>query len=80
MDEIRLDSLGADLSSLGLSFLQEITEKSKQNGVQIGVPWSKNVYRYIIELTPPSDVETILENSISGLTFIDPDNHDSSWN
>ena len=74
MEEIRFDSFGADLSSLGLSFLQEITEKSKQNGVQIGVPWSKDVYRYIFELSPAGDVETILENSVCGLTIIDPDN------
>ncbi len=74
MEEIRFDSLGADLSGLGLSILQDLTERSKQKGVQIGVPWSKDVYRYIFELTPPGEAEIILENSICGLTIIDPEN------
>ena len=74
MEEIRFDSFGAGLNSLGLSILQEITEKSKKNGVQIGVPWSKDVYRYIFELSPVEDIEVILENSGCGLSIIDPDN------
>ena len=53
MEELILDS-GEDLSG-GFSFLHEITERSRNSGVQVGVPWAQNVYEYLFEL--PFDKE-----------------------
>ena len=50
------DSNEIAIDSNSLSYLQDLTEKSMQNGVQIGVPWAKGVYEYLFEDGSVSDL------------------------
>lgn len=59
MEEIFLDSV-EDLGA-GFSFLNEITEKSKSDGVQMGVPWTQSVYEYLFELPFAQDFAMIFD-------------------
>ena len=68
MEEIRSDEAFGDVGvSTGMAILQEIIEKARTEGVQIGVPWSKMVYEYLSEAT-------ILELA-SGGSYVDLDAH-----
>ncbi len=73
MDERNYEPSEIDLGSVGLSYLQELTEKSKEFGVQIGVPWAKDVYEYLFEQGNAVDLQAILETA-SGGHIIDLDN------
>ena len=66
------DSNEIAIDSNSLSYLQDLTERSMQNGVQIGVPWEKGVYEYLFEDGSVSDLQAILE-AISGGDFIEVD-------
>ena len=75
MEEIRSDEAFGDVGvSTGMSILQEIIEKARTEGVQIGVPWSKMVYEYLSEATTSEDLEIILELA-SGGSYVDLDAH-----
>lgn len=59
MEEIKLeDSFGYD--DIGIAIFNAITEKARKEGVQIGVPWTKEVYDYLFEVSPDTDLEEIL--------------------
>lgn len=59
MEEIRLeDAFGYE--DIGVAVLNAITDKARKEGVQIGVPWTKEVYDYLFETSPDSDIEEIL--------------------
>ena len=50
MEEIKLeDSFGYD--DIGIAIFNAITEKARKEGVQIGVPWTKEVYDYLFEVS-----------------------------
>ena len=66
MDERNIDSFEIDLGNIGLSYLQDLTERSIQNGVQIGVPWAKDVYEYLFEQGNAVDLQAILETAAGG--------------
>ncbi len=66
------DSNEIAIDSNGLSYLQDLTEKSIENGVQIGVPWAKGVYEYLFEEGSVSDLQAIL-GVISGGNIVEVD-------
>ncbi len=71
MKEIRLeDSFGYE--DIGIAILEAITDKARKNGVQIGVPWTKEVYDYLFEASPDADLEEIL-GLVSGSSYQDLD-------
>ena len=58
MEEIQLeDAFGYE--DIGVVILNAITDKARKEGVQIGVPWSKEVYDYLFETSQESDLEAI---------------------
>ena len=59
MEEI---SFGDVLNSgdIGMAFLDAITGAARTEGVQIGIPWTKEVYDYLFEVSPEADIEEIL--------------------
>lgn len=61
MEEIIMDSM-EELGGNGMSILQEMTEKSRLDGAQIGVPWAKNVYEYLFELPLQDELDIILND------------------
>ena len=66
------DSNEIAIDSSGLSYLQDLTEKSMQYGVQIGVPWARGVYEYLFEDGSVADLQMILE-AISGGDVVEVD-------
>ena len=59
MEEIKIGLSPSEGS--GLDLLQQMTERSKENGVQIGVPWTKFVYNYLFEQSSQQDLDGIME-------------------
>lgn len=60
MEEIKVDlaSLASQTNSLAL--FNYIIDKSRRDGVQIGVTWNKEVYDYLFESGININVENIL--------------------
>ena len=59
MEEIKLeDAFGYD--DIGIAIFNAITDKARKEGVQIGVPWTREVYDYLFETSPDADLEEIL--------------------
>ena len=71
IEEIKIDDidLGGDYGELDL--FRYIIDKSKNEGPQTGVPWSKDVFNYIFE----SNVAFNLEN-LPDCEFVDIDLQD----
>ncbi len=67
MEEIKLeDAFG--YTDIGLAIIDAITDKARKEGVQLGVPWTKEVYNYLFESAPEADVEEIL-GLVSDITY-----------
>lgn len=49
MEEIFFDPYKVQMSNEELATLQEIMNRSKTDGPQIGIPWNKKVYDYMFE-------------------------------
>ena len=62
MDEISFEDIfGDENKDMAAMILEAITEKSRNDGLQIGVPWSKPVYDYLFESEAASDIEGLME-------------------
>lgn len=59
MEEFRLDE-AYGYGDMGIAVLNAITDKARKEGIQIGVPWTKEVYDYLFEATTEADFEEIL--------------------
>ncbi|MBO8435536.1 MAG: hypothetical protein IAA97_00955 [Spirochaetes bacterium] len=70
MEEIKLDEVFDGLDGQNL-FLNTLTERARKIGIQIGVPWTKNVYNYLFETTE-TDLEEIF-GLVSDTSYNDMD-------
>ncbi len=62
MEEIVFeDAFGGEYTAMAFAVMDAIMEKSRNNGVQIGIPWSKPVYDYLFESEAGTDIEELLE-------------------
>ena len=61
MEEIKL-GIPLNETSIGLGLFQELMERSKEAGVQVGVPWTGAVYRYLFEEGTQTQVDEIFSN------------------
>ena len=49
-----------DSGDIGMALLDAVTGAARTEGVQIGIPWTKEVYDYLFEASPEADIEEIL--------------------
>ena len=63
MDEVYADFL-PDNQMNNMQFLNQIIQKSLCNGVQIGIPWNKDVYEYIFESGDGVSLASILNMNV----------------
>ncbi len=59
MKEIKLEDIFG-YTDMEMAILDAITDKARKDGVQLGVPWTKEVYNYLFEASPDADLEEIL--------------------
>lgn len=71
MDEIKADI--SDYSPTDIVLLQNIINRSLNNGAQIGISWTKDVYDYIFESNCNLDLSSLLNVDIE-VTEIPQDN------
>ncbi len=71
MEEIKLDEAFGETGADNY-FLNALTERARRLGIQIGVPWTKDVYNYLFESTTEADLEEIL-GLISDTSYNDMD-------
>ncbi len=63
MEEVFADFLSDDQIN-NMKLLDQIMQKSVCNGVQIGVPWNKEVYDYLFESGENIDLSDILNMNV----------------
>lgn len=63
MEEVFADFLSDDQMN-NMKLLDQIMQKSVSNGVQIGVPWNKEVYDYLFESGENIDLSNILNMNV----------------
>ena len=63
MEEVFADFLSDDQMN-NMKLLDQIIQKSVSNGVQIGVPWNKEVYDYLFESGENIDLSNILNMNV----------------
>ena len=68
MERENMEDIFADLTSddqmNDMQLINQIIQKSLYDGVQIGVPWSKNVYNYIFETDAIVDIANLMDMNI----------------
>lgn len=62
MDEFNFDILGFNPAEL--KFIQSLIDKSIDNGVQVGVPWTEDVYKYIFESDANLELASLLNMNV----------------
>lgn len=67
MEEIKLGFTLND-DSIGLGLFQELMEKSQAMGVQVGVPWTGSVYKYLFEEGSQNGVNEIFSSLYEDVT------------
>ncbi len=71
MEEITFDEAFGQ-EGIAKAILASITEKARTDGIQIGIPWSKDVYDYLLEASAEADIEEIL-GIVAGDAYSDMD-------
>lgn len=61
MEEIKLGFPLND-KTVGLELFQELMGRAMSSGVQVGVPWTGSVYKYLFEEGSQNEVDEIFSN------------------
>lgn len=60
MDEIKFEVKNVVINKQDLAFLNYVAREALNKGVQVGIPWSANVYKYLFETAYPIDYAKVL--------------------